>query len=151
LVLNHFIESIIAASKSDAITDTNTKSIQTILTILDTKYTEFLQRQTSSLDIFNRTITDLTDIFNEFAGEDGDAFSIVNCTFIGRNVKVILKNLEKSLGTNIYTVGIILVVAGLALCISISFTILLNILINIKDDKENNINEIKIVNYNNNE
>ena len=148
-VLDHFIKSVKKASETDVSEDS--KSIKSILNILDTKYTEFLKGQTSSLDIFNRTITDLTDIFNEFAGEDGDAFSIVNCTFIGRNVKVILKNLEKSLGTNIYTVGIILVVAGLALCISISFTILLNIIINIKDDKENNINEIKIVNYNNSE
>ena len=146
-VIDHFIKSIKTASETDVAS--NTKSIKSILDILDTKYTDFLEGQTSSLDIFNRTITDLTDIFNEFAGEDGDAFSIVNCTFIGRNVKVILKNLEKSLGTNIYTVGIILIVAGLALCISISFTILLNILINIKDDKEIHNDGIQVINFNN--
>ena len=145
-VLDHFIKSIKEANKTD---DTsNAKSIKSILESLDSKYTDFLRGQTSSLDIFNRTITDLTDIFNEFAGEDGEAFSFVNCKFIGRNVKVILKNLEKSLGTNIYTVGIILIVAGLALCISISFTILLNILINIKD-KEIGNDGIQVINFNN--
>ena len=145
-VIDHFIKSIKTASETDVAS--NTKSIKSILDILDTKYTGFLEGQTSSLDIFNRTITDLTDIFNEFAGEDGEAFSFVNCKFIGRNVKVILKNLEKSLGTNIYTVGIILIVAGLALCISISFTILLNILINIKD-KEIGNDGIQVINFNN--
>ena len=138
-IVNAFINSINVAKKSDPsyITQTtpvpNTKSIENVLGILDNRYSIFLDSQTSSLQTFIDTIEGLTNIFNDFAGEEGGVFTILNCLFIGRNVKVILKYLDKCLGTNLYTVGICMLITGIAMCFSIAFTILLNIIINASD------------------
>jgi hypothetical protein len=71
----------------------------------------------------------MTNIFEDIAG-GGQLLSILNCKFIGKNVRVILRYLDKSLGKSFYNVGICLSVAGVAMFISIAFTILLNIIIN---------------------
>ncbi len=137
-VLIAFIELIIEIKDQ---TDNN--GLYKALQSLEIAYTGFLRAETSALTIYRDSISSLTGIFNGILGEDGDIYSLLNCKFIGKNVKVILKYLDKSLGTNFYNLGICLLVAGLAMCFSISFTILLNIIINTKDESQfdNNINE----------
>ena len=148
-VIDAFIDSIKIAKENRGtinwISPPNTKSIEEALAILDYRYTAFLRSQTDSLTVFNRTINDLTGIFNDLTG-DYNIYSILNCKFIGRNVKVILKYLDKALGTNFYTVGVCLLIAGISMCISISLTILLNIIININIPGQNN-NDIVNVQY----
>ena len=120
-----FIESIKEAKE----TTTEAKSIYNALNSLIQKYRTFLSTETSSLGTYQDSISSLTSIFNRFSGEEGDAFSIINCKFMGKNIKVILKYLENSLGKSFYTVGICMVTSGLSLLVSISFTILLNSII----------------------
>ena len=105
--------------------------LEPILTELIGKYNRFIQAQSNSLGTFSNTINSLAEIFNRFAGEgnDSNVYSIINCKFIGRNVKIILKNLEESLGQSFYTVGICLVISGISMLLSIAFTILLNSII----------------------
>ena len=139
-VTSAFIDSIKTAKKKSTITQDDldssspfpTKSIENVLKFLNYKYTKFLESQTASLKIYNDTISELTDMFNLFAGNNGTIFDIVNGKFIGRNVKVILKYLEKSLGNNFKTMGICLIIVGLSMCISIPFTILLNLILDTK-------------------
>ena len=121
-ILDTIIESI-----SDIKTGTN--SISSALTSLDTKYTSFLDEEISTLTLYQNTISSLVNIFINITGEDNEITNIINCKFIGKNVKVVLKFLENSLGKDFYTVGICLLVVGLASCISISFTILLNLIL----------------------
>ena len=60
------------------------------------------------MEIYQNTIGSLVNIFIDVVGEDKDILGIINCKFIGRNIKVVLKFLNESLGKNIYTVGIFL-------------------------------------------
>ena len=55
---------------------------------------------------------------------------MLNCSFVGRNVKVILKYLKNWLETDIYTAGLCILTTGVVMCISIAFTIFLNIITN---------------------
>ena len=137
-VLIAFIEFIIEIKKQN-----EDDGLYKALHSLNNAYTEFLKAETSALTTYKNSISSLTSIFDGILGEDGDIYSLLNCNFIGKNVKVILKYLNKSLGTNFYNLGVCLLVAGLAMCFSISFTILLNIIINTKDESQfdNNINE----------
>ena len=139
-IVDAFITSVQKARKVDGYTIANdnsalasTSSIETVLQILDNRYTKFLEKQTGSIDVFINTIDDLTGIFVQFSG-DGGIFAMLNCLFIGRNVKVILKYLKSCLGKDIYTVGVCLLITGVAMCVSIAFTILLNIIINTADN-----------------
>ena len=107
------------------------------LTDLLGKYKAFIRAQSSSLNIFSQNIDGIAEIFNRFAGEgsDSNVYSIINCKFIGRNVKIVLKNLEESLGKSFYTVGVCLEISGISMLISIAFTILLNSIINANTGK----------------
>ena len=109
-------------------------SIAKSLDKLNTAYNNFLSKENEVLLEYRNAINSLTDIFNNLVG-NGNIYSLINCLFIGRNVKILLKNLEKTLGTSFYNVGICLVIAGIAMLVSISFTILLNIIFNQKDTK----------------
>ena len=140
-IVSAFIDSIKLAKHP-----TSEKSVEKALSILNDKYTAYLTTQTGSLKVFNDTINKLTGIFTDFTGEN-DIYSILNCKFIGRNVKVILKYLDKALGTNFYTVGVCLLIAGISMCISISLTILLNIIININIPGQSNNDNIVNVQY----
>ena len=51
-----------------------------------------------------------------------------------KKCKSYFKIFKTSLGTNIYTVGVCLLTTGVAMCVSIAFTILLNIIINTADN-----------------
>ena len=137
-VINAFIKSI-KMSKSSSISNTTvdttemkeTNNIEVILEDLKIKYNSFIQTQIDSLTKFSDNINQLAEIFNRFDGERNrnNIYSIINCKFIGKNVKVILKNFEELLGNIIYTVGICLEISGISMLISIALTILLNIII----------------------
>ena len=137
-VINAFIKSI-KMSKSSSISNTTvdttemkeTNNIEVILEDLKIKYNSFIQTQIDSLTKFSDNINQLAEIFNRFDGERNrnNIYSIINCKFIGKNVKVILKNFEELLGNIIYTVGICLEISGISMLISIALTILLNSII----------------------
>ena len=143
-VANAFIKSIKTATSttksntsSDGTSVISTNNIITILEDLKSHYDNFINVQQTTLKTFSNKIDGLVDIFNRFAGEGSDSniYSIVNCKFIGRNAKIILKNLKDSLGHSFYTVGICLEISGISMLISIAFTILLNSIINANTGK----------------
>ena len=109
-------------------------SINKALDELNKKYKDFIDAENNNINVYKNTIEKLTNIFEEVAGGD-KLLSILNCKFIGKNVRVILRYLDKSLGKSFYNVGICLTVAGVAMFVSIAFTILLNIIINKKPKK----------------
>ena len=75
------------------------------------------------------------NIFDEYIGEKGNMFDFINCKFIANNIQIILGNLKHTLGGNIYTVGICLLIAGCSMAFAISFTILLITIINAAVDE----------------
>ena len=101
------------------------------ITDLGGKYDNFLSEYMDVLNTARGIISSITSILRQYIGEDGGFFSIVNCKFIGKHLKVLLDNLKSSLGGSVKTVGICLSVVGCSLALSISSTILLIIIINV--------------------
>ena len=54
----------------------------------------------------------------------------INCAFLGKNVKVMLKYLDDSVGNQFKMFGIIVLFNGVVMAFSIIFTILLVIIVN---------------------
>ena len=111
---------------------------------LGNKYFAFLNQYILALTEFNNTIDSITADLNKYTGEDAGIFSLINCKFISKNIKVMLKYLKEALGGDVYTIGICLILVGCSLALSISFTILLIIVINADIDnnkKKNNVPE----------
>ena len=97
---------------------------------LGNKYYAFLNQYIIALTEFNKTIDSITADLNKYTGDDAGIFSLVNCNFVAKNIKVMLKYLKEALGGDVYTIGICLILVGCSLALSISFTILLIVVIN---------------------
>ena len=105
-----------------------------ILDDLKAEYAKYLDSYIDALDFFNSTIKKVTGKLNEYAN-DNEAFSFIQCNFIGTNLRIILKYLKSALGKDIYTVGLCFLIVGCSLMLSISSTILLIVVINTGIDK----------------
>ena len=107
-----------------------TKSFMGTLKDLNTKYGTYLHSYLDVLEFLQGKIGTLIDTIRPYI-EEGNAFSFLNGKFIGTNIKILLKYLKYSLGQDIYTVGLCLIIVGFSLIFSISSTILLIVIINI--------------------
>ena len=105
----------------------------------------FLKSYIDALDLFKSSIHLITRKLKDFTGDNNGLFSFIKCTFIGTNLKIMLKYLKSALGGDVKTVGICLLVVGCSLALSISATILMIIIINI--DIDNNNKKDKIPEY----
>jgi len=111
---------------------------------LGKSYYDYLNQYIEALTEFNKTIDDITLTIKKYTGDDAGMFALINCKFIGKNLKVMLKYLKEALGGDVYTIGVCLILVGCSLALSISFTILLIVVINIDIDnnkKKNNVPE----------
>ena len=98
-------------------------------------YQGYLDSYIDGLKKFNETINSITSILDEYiGGESGQTFAFLNGLFIGKNLKIILKYLKYSLGEDLYTVGLCLIIVGFSLIFSISSTILTIVIINVDID-----------------
>ena len=114
---------------------------------LKTLYRDYLSEYTSILGYVSGIIHSITEIIEDNVGSDGDFFDIINCKFIGKNLKVLLDNLKSALGGNVKTIGICISVVGLSLALSISSTILLIVIINISIDENKKIENQAVPEY----
>ena len=101
------------------------KNYYDVLDDLKDKYTPYLQTYLDVLGFFDEVIGNLINMLEEGIGNSNDTFSFLNGKFIQTNLKVILKYLKYSLGQDVYTVGICLIIVGCSLVLSISAFLLL--------------------------
>ena len=108
-----------------------------VLNDLYSDYYAYLESYENILKFLRNQIRRITGFISDYISE-GASFSFLNGHFIQVNLKILLKYLKHSLGKDLYTVGICLVVVGFSLILSISSTILLIVIINIgiKEDME---------------
>jgi hypothetical protein len=114
----------------------NTNSANDYLKIINDlkdKYEIYLDAYIVALDKFKSTINKITSQLNEYTGDSG-LFSFAKCSFIGTNIKIILKYIKEVFAGDIYTIGVCLILVGCSLALAIPFTIFLIILINISID-----------------
>jgi hypothetical protein len=121
----------------DASVGTNPNSFLGILNSLKDEYNNtYLKEYIDTLDLFQTSIQRITSQLRQYTGNNNGLFSFINCSFIGTNLKIMLKYLKSALGGDVKTIGICLLVVGCSLALSISATILMIIIINL--DVENN-------------
>ena len=111
----------------------NYKSYYDILDELKGKYEVYLNKYMDVLEFFDDVIDQITSALEEAIGSNGqhDTFSFLDGKFIRNDLKILLKYLQYSLGEDIYTVGLCLVIVGFSFILSVSSTILLLVIINI--------------------
>ena len=99
--------------------------------IVEEAYNDVIQTELDALNIYNKTIFDITSVFNELNNGGDSLFSFLNCKFIGNNALIILKNLEDAFSGNVMRIGLTFVFASFGMLFSIIFTILEIIILNV--------------------
>ena len=115
----------------------NIEGFQNYYNILDelkTEYEKYLKACIVALNYCNNTINNITNIFENENEISQNIFSFLEGNFAKINLKILLKYLKSSLGKDLYTIGICLIVVGLSLILSVSFIILLMVVTNIETD-----------------
>ena len=136
------------ASNEKTPDDGNYQSYYDVLTDLKSDYSFYLRTFLDVLDFFDEVTGNIIDIIEDGIGNSNDTFSFLNGHFIKTNLKIVLKYLKYSLGEDIYTVGICLVIVGFSLIFSISSTILLIVIINIDLEKNKKLSQdTEVPNY----
>jgi hypothetical protein len=125
---NTFIDGVKNCIKTfDAIkTETRTifNHIKEINDNVNVAYEDVLKELDKALAIANEVIDPLYDVLNSYLGEDSSIYDILNCKFIGNNIKVLLKEMNSGFGKNFYTFGLIMGVSSILMIIGIYSTIL---------------------------
>lgn len=101
-----------------------------ILNKLRDKYLDYLNHLDSTLGSFDEVLFNLMGAIRPLIGEGANFFSFLNGHFICTNVKIVLKYLKSSLGSDIYSIGVSLCIVGCSLILSISSTLILLAIIN---------------------
>ena len=122
------VDKIITAIKYIDDTD-NGNSILKQASNVNIAYNTYLTDAKTALDGYTTKFTPLTAIYDNFVG-NGSIMGFINCAFLGKNVKVMLKYLDDSVGNQFKTLGIIVLVNGVAMAFSIFFTIILVVIVN---------------------
>ena len=112
---------------------------------LSDKYSSIISLVVSALSSAVDAINPLTNVISEFLNEGNNSiYSIMNCAFIGYDVKFLLKQLYNGIGHNFYTFGSIMITMGIFLTLGLYLSGL-NLILK-KDISINEEKEIKIKN-----
>ena len=145
--LGEVINKIVSAIKY--INGNNQNSIKIRASLVRAAYRQFLIDAKNALDNYTKKFTPLTAIYDNFVG-NGSVLGFLNCAFLGKNVKVMLQYLDNSIGKQLKSLGISLLINGIGIALSISFTIILVVIINATVDiRKNNKNNQPINNQQN--
>ena len=92
-------------------------------------YRQFLTEAKNALNGYTAKFKPVTAIYDNFVG-NGSILGFLNCAFLGKNLKVLLKYLNDSVGEQFKNLGFIILSTGIEMALSISFTIILIIIFN---------------------
>ena len=107
----------------------NVNSILKQASNVNTAYNTYLTDAKTALDGYTTKFTPLTAIYDNFVG-NGSIMGFINCAFLGKNVKVMLKYLDDSVGNQFKILGITVLFNGVVMAFSICFIIILVVIVN---------------------
>ena len=113
---------------------------------MKSSYETYLRSVETALNDYTIKFQPFHAIFDNLIG-NGSLLSLINCAFIGKNVKVLLNYLDDTLNKGFSALGIVFIINGFLMISLIIFTILLLSIIEQLDIKRNIEDELKIKRY----
>ena len=96
------------------------KIVKEVTLKLSEKYSSIISLVISALSSSIDAINPLTNVISEFLGYGNNSiYSIMNCAFIGYDVKFLLKQLYNGIGHNFYTFGSVMITMGIFLTLGL--------------------------------
>ena len=96
------------------------ENVKKVNSKLSEQYSSIINLVISTLSYAIDIINPITDSISEFLGDGNHSiYSIMNCAFIGYDVKFLLKQLYNGIGHNFYTFGSVMVTMGIFLTLGL--------------------------------
>ena len=133
-----------ALTYANNLADSN--SIRSQASNMKTSYETYLRSVKTALNDYTIKFQPFHAIFDNLIG-NGSLLSLINCAFIGKNVKVLLNYLDDTLNKGFSALGIVFIINGFLMISLIIFTILLLSIIEQLDIKRNTEDKLKIKRY----
>ena len=128
--------------------------VNTVNSNLKTKYSEIISLIITALTTAAKTIEPLTDAVGEYLGNGTNSiYSIMNCAFIGYDIKFLLKLLYDGIGNDFYEFGSIMISMGICITLGLYLSSLHFIFqkdVFIEEEKKDDYNNINNNTNNNN-
>ena len=124
----------------------DSNSIRSQASNMKTSYETYLRSVKTALNDYTIKFQPFHAIFDNLIG-NGSLLSLINCAFIGKNVKVLLNYLDDTLNKGFSALGIVFIINGFLMISLIIFTILLLSIIEQLDIKRNIEDKLKIKRY----
>ena len=94
--------------------------VNTVNSNLKSKYSEIISLIITALTTAAKTIEPLTDAVGDFLGNGTNSiYSIMNCAFIGYDIKFLLKLLHDGIGNDFYEFGSIMITMGICITLGL--------------------------------
>ena len=121
-------------------------SIKNQASKMKTSYETYLRSVKDALNNYTAKFRPFSVLYDNLLG-DGSLFSLINCAFIGKNVKVLLYYLNDTLNKGFSVMGILFVIDGFLMLCLIAFSILFLAIIDQLDIIRDKEDQIKIKRY----
>ena len=135
-----------ALTYSNSENSADTYSIRNQASNMKSSYETYLRSVEIALNGYTVKFQPFHAIFDNLIG-NGSLLSLINCAFIGKNVKVLLNYLDDTLNKGFSALGIVFIINGFLMISLIIFTILLLSIIEQLDIKRNIEDKLKIKRY----
>lgn len=144
--MNDIIEIFQAINYANSEDTTKPNSIKNQASSMKTSYETYLNNVQNALSHYTEKFQPFGALYDNLLG-DGSLFSLINCAFIGKNIKVLLYYLNETLNKGFSTLGIVFILDGFLMLCLIIFSLLFLSIIDQLDTIRDKEDQIKIKKY----
>ena len=105
----------------------NGKNIGQEISALNTAYRGVITATLNTLNEVSDIINRFTSVLSDYVGEGGSIYSLINCEFIDKDFKFLMKQLNRSIGKNVYNFASVMITMTCFLTLALYASVLYSV------------------------
>jgi len=105
----------------------NGKNIGQEISALNTAYGNVITATLNTLNEVSGIIERFTSVLSDYVGEGGSIYSLINCKFIDKDFKFLMKQLNSSIGKNVYNFASVMITMTCFLTLALYASVLYSV------------------------
>ena len=105
----------------------NGKNIGQEISALNTAYGNVITATLNTLNEVSGIIERFTSVLSDYVGEGGSIYSLINCKFIDKDFKFLMKQLNRSIGKNVYNFASVMITMTCFLTLALYASVLYSV------------------------
>ncbi len=103
------------------------KNVGEEIEALNTAYRGVITATLNTLEEVSGIITRFTSVLSDYVGEGGSIYSLINCKFIDKDFKFLMKQLNRSIGKNVYNFASVMITMTCFLTLALYASVLYSV------------------------